>query len=131
MSAPLLYQVLYVSTLCLDQPLAVVAAIAYRARAANAQRHITSAMVFDGERFCQLLEGDRRHVLSLADRITNDSRHRDVEVLHHGALQARRFDSTRLAFTNGEDEMSFATYTDMTGEAALSAFENLLLRLPA
>lgn len=130
MAAPLLYQVLYVSTLHVEQPLSVVANIAHRARAANAERNITAMLVFDGQQFCQLLEGDRRPLLSLADRIYSDPRHQNVEVLYHGALEARRFDNFRLAFTNGEDDMSFANYASMDGKTALASFENLLLRLP-
>ena len=51
-----LYEVLYVSVLAPDQPLSVVAEIAGRARAANAQGDITGLLIFDGQRFCQQLE---------------------------------------------------------------------------
>lgn len=108
MPQPLLYQVLYVSTLSPELPLSVVADIAHHARARNAAHGITSLLAFDGQRFCQLLEGERRPVLSLAERIRSDPRHAGVEVLHHGPLQARRFSDFQLAFTSGEEEASFA-----------------------
>lgn len=130
MPVPILYQLLYVSTLSAAQPLNVVADIANHARARNAERDVSAILVFDGQRFCQLLEGDRRPVLSLAERITHDPRHESVEVLHHGSLTARRFDGFRLAFTSGEDDMSLDTYAAMSGEEALRAFEALLQRLP-
>ena len=103
MPQPLLYQVLYVSTLSPELPLSVVADIAHHARARNAAHGITSLLAFDGQRFCQLLEGERRPVLSLAERIRSDPRHAGVEVLHHGPLQARRFSDFQLAFTSGEE----------------------------
>ena len=52
-----LYEVLYVSTLAPDQPLQVVAEIAAHARPANASMDITGLLIFDGQRFCQQLEG--------------------------------------------------------------------------
>lgn len=54
---PALYEVLYVSTIAPDQPLSVVAEIAGRARVVNAELGITGLLIFDGQRFCQQLEG--------------------------------------------------------------------------
>lgn len=119
----MLYQVLYVSTLSPDQPLSVVADIAHRARAANAALGITALLIFDGQRFCQMLEGDRKPVLALTERIRADTRHTAVEVLHFGPLAARRFQDFQLAFTNGDEDSSFAHLEALDGEAALAAFE--------
>ncbi len=130
MTASSLYQLLYVSTLRAEVPLTVVAEIAHRARVANAELGITALLVFDGVHFCQLLEGDRRRVLSLADRIFEDARHQSVEVLHHGAIEKRRFDGFHLAFTTGEDDMSLASLVDLDGDEAVSAFAVLRERLP-
>ncbi|AVO41686.1 BLUF domain-containing protein [Simplicispira suum] len=130
MSQSLLYQVLYVSTLSPEQPLSIVADIAHRARASNAERGITALLAFDGQRFCQMLEGERKPVLSLTERIRNDARHTGVEVLYHGPLQARRFGDFQLAFTSGEEETSFEQLEALDGSAALAAFERLRLALP-
>lgn len=130
MTGSSLYQVLYVSTLCAGQPLTVVADIAHRARASNARLGITALLVFDGVHFCQLLEGDRRRVLSLADRIYEDARHESVEVLHHGAIEKRRFTGFDLSFTTGEDDMSLASLVELDGNEAVSAFAVLRDRLP-
>lgn len=126
-----LYQVLYVSTLCADQPLSIVASIAHHARAVNVGRGITALLVFDGQRFCQLLEGEARPVLSLASRIYEDSRHQDVEVLQHGPADKRRFEGFQLAFTNGEEDLSLAPLIALDGQAAVDAFDALRARLPA
>lgn len=125
-----LYQVLYVSTICAEQPLTVVAAIAHHARAANAQRGIGAMLVFDGVHFCQLLEGDQRSVLSLTERICSDTRHQNVEVLQHGPADKRRFEGFELAFTNGEDDMSLERLVALDGQAAVDAFDALCARLP-
>ena len=130
MPQPLLYQVLYVSTLSPDHPLSVVADIAHRARVRNAERGITALLAFDGQNFCQLLEGERKPVLSLTERIRSDARHVGVEVLYHGPLQARRFKDFQLAFTNGDEETSFSHLEALDGSAALAAFERLRAALP-
>lgn len=118
-----LYEVLYVSTLAPDQPLSVVAEIAGRARQANAELDITGLLIFDGQRFCQQLEGPQKAVLKLIERIRNDPRHINVEVLHHGALAGRRFQQFSLAFSTVEDEEALARMEQLDGDAALAAFE--------
>lgn len=118
-----LYEVLYVSTLAPDQPLQVVAEIAAVARHANAQLEITGLLIFDGQRFCQQLEGPQIPVLKLMERIRNDARHMNVEVLHHGPLPARRFHQFSLAFSTVEDEDALPRMEQLDGAAALDAFE--------
>ena len=94
-----LYEVLYVSTLAPLHPPRVVAEIAARARHVNAELDVTGLLIFDGQRFCQQLEGPQKSVLKLIERIRNDPRHINVEVLHHGPLAGRRFQQFTLAFS--------------------------------
>ena len=121
--SPALYEVLYVSTIAPDQPLSVVAEIAGRARVVNAELDITGLLIFDGQRFCQQLEGPQKAVLKLIERIRNDPRHINVEVLHHGPLAGRRFQQFTLAFSTVEDVDALARMEQLDGEAALAAFE--------
>ena len=120
---PALYEVLYVSTLAPGQPLGVVAEIAAQARVANGQLDITGLLIFDGQRFCQQLEGPKKQVLKLIERIRNDPRHINVEVLHHGPLAGRRFQHFSLAFSTVEDVDALARMELLDGDAALAAFE--------
>ena len=120
-----LYEVLYVSTLAPDQPTAVVAEIAAKARQVNAELDVTGLLIFDGQRFCQQLEGPQKAVLKLIERIRNDPRHINVEVLHHGPLAGRRFQHFSLAFSTGDDVEALARMERLDGEAALAAFEAL------
>ncbi|PJI96096.1 FAD-dependent sensor of blue light [Acidovorax sp. 69] len=118
-----LYEVLYVSTLAPEQPLSVVADIARRARQVNAELGITGLLIFDGQRFCQQLEGPQKAVLKLIERIRNDARHVNIEVLHHGPLAGRRFHRFSLAFSTVEDVDALARMEQLDGDAALAAFE--------
>ena len=118
-----LYEVLYVSTLAPDQPLSVVAEIAGRARQVNAELDVTGLLIFDGQRFCQQLEGPQKAVLKLIERIRNDPRHINVEVIHHGPLAGRRFQQFSLAFSTVEDVDALARLEQLDGDAALAAFD--------
>jgi hypothetical protein len=120
-----LYEVLYVSTLAPDQPLQVVDEIAAHARPVNAAMDITGLLIFDGQRFCQQLEGPQKAVLKLMERIRDDTRHVNVEVVHHGLLEARRFQEFSLAFSTVEDEEALARMEQLDGHAALAAFDVL------
>ena len=95
-----LYEVLYVSTIAPDAPVSVVAGIAAKARISNQQRGITGLLIFDGQRFCQQLEGTQKQVLSLVERIRLDPRHIDVNVVHHGPLAVRRFKQFDLGYAS-------------------------------
>lgn len=120
-----LYEVLYVSTLAPDQPISVVAEIAGPARIANAQLDITGLLIFDGQRFCQQLEGPQKAVLKLIERIRADLRHVNVEILHHGPLAGRRFQQFSLAFSTVEDVDALARMERLDGAAALQAFDTV------
>ena len=124
-----LYEVLYVSTLAPEQPLSVVAEIAGRARQVNGELDITGLLIFDGQRFCQQLEGPKKVVLKLIERIRNDPRHVNVEVLHHGPLAGRRFQSFSLAFSTVEDVDALARLERLDGDAALAAFNTVCSEL--
>ncbi len=121
-----LYEALYVSTLAPDAPISVVADIAGKARVHNAGRDITGLLIFDGLHFCQQLEGRQKEVLSLVERIRNDPRHTDVEIIHHGPLAERRFSSFALAFTDVDGEDVLRRITLLDGQAGIAAFTELV-----
>lgn len=117
-----LYEVLYVSQLAPGQRPGVVAEIAAPARVANAALDITGLLIFDGSRFCQQLEGPQNAVLKLIERIRADTRHVNVEVVHHGALAGRRFKNFSLAFSTVDDVDTLTRVEALDGQAALSEF---------
>ena len=74
-STPSLHRILYASELAPAMPTNVVGQILRQSRERNHQRHITGALLFDGERFCQLLEGEPAPVQALMSDIERDPRH--------------------------------------------------------
>ena len=84
------FQLLYVSQLAPGFDFAVVKEIVDVARQRNRELHITGALLFDGERFCQLLEGAQDDVRALMQRIARDPRHIDVRVVLEGVAHGAR-----------------------------------------
>ena len=69
------FQLLYVSRLAPDCTWEVVKEVVASARTHNPAHDITGALLFDGERFCQLIEGAEADVRALVHKIWNDARH--------------------------------------------------------
>lgn len=126
---PVLHEVLYLSTLAPGAPLKTVADIAARARPANAAADITGLLVFDGMQFCQHIEGPRKAVLALTERICQDPRHVDVDILHHGPLAQRRFRRFSMGYTTLDDDDALGRLEALTGQDAITAFQALLSTL--
>ncbi|MES2243228.1 MAG: BLUF domain-containing protein [Pseudomonadota bacterium] len=124
-----LHEVLYLSTLAPGAPLKVISDIASKARKANEAAGITGLLVFDGLQFCQHLEGPRKAVLALTERIRQDPRHVDVDILYHGPLAQRRFRHFGLAYTAVEDVDVLVRLRDVGAEAALAQFLALVSTL--
>lgn len=121
-----IYELIYVSTLDPNAPPTVVADIAHKARRFNDANGITGMLVFDGMRFCQQIEGSQKQVLTLLERIRDDSRHINLEVVHHGPLTQRRFRNFSLAYTTMDDETALADLEQLDAQAAVDAFVKLL-----
>ena len=121
-SAPKLYEALYVSTLAQNEPFSIVADIAAKARSFNTQHDITGLLIFDGQRFCQHLEGSSKEVLELIDRIFQDPRHTKVELLHHAPLPERRFSGFSLGYATVELEEALGQLECLEGQPAVDAF---------
>ncbi|MCY4178892.1 MAG: BLUF domain-containing protein [Litoreibacter sp.] len=68
-----------------------VARILEQAEAANTRARITGALMFDGQRFCQLLKGDEAQVTRTMKRIKRDLRHSNLRILDASQTLARRF----------------------------------------
>jgi hypothetical protein len=121
-----LHEVLYVSTLSPASPVNVVSQIAAKARIANQEADITGLLVFDGMRFCQQIEGPRKAILALIERIRVDPRHVNVEILHHAPLGERRFRRFSLGYAATDDADVLARIEDAGPEQALAQFLALL-----
>ena len=100
-----LHQFAYYSTLSDGFGASCVGAVIKAARAFNATHGITGVLLFDGERFCQYIEGEPQTLQRLVDRIRQDPRHKDVVTLLHAPLAGgRRYPHWSMAFSDVEDD---------------------------
>lgn len=124
-----LYEVLYLSRLAADTAIGEIAPIVRSARVRNALRGVTGTLVFDGQRFCQLLEGAEDEVRPLMQRIAADPRHVQVNVLflrmHAGA---RRFPGWSLGYALAQEPGSLDALHGVAGQSAVDHLHEILPR---
>ena len=59
---------------------------------------ITGLLLFDSQRYIQILEGDAADIEKLYEVICQDPRHHSLELLHKGRIKTRSFDDWRMAY---------------------------------
>jgi len=117
-----LHEILYCSVLAPDLEPDAVGKIVGQARARNAAREISGLLVFDGQRFCQHIEGPQRELLSLMNAIGEDRRHTDIRVVYEGTLDARRYQRFDMGYADIEGPNTLSTMQSLDGAEALAHF---------
>lgn len=77
-----LAQLIYISRTQKKMPLDQIEALVAHSQAANARRDISGALMFVGQHFMQLLEGELSDIVLLFERIRQDPRHTYVHCLY-------------------------------------------------
>jgi hypothetical protein len=114
-----MHQIVYTSTAAERFSAADLKKLLSGARKRNKALGVSGMLVFHGDTFLQALEGEKRAVNEIFERIASDQRHGDIAVLHRGpGIDQRVF---------GDGSMGFA---DFTGAAdILRGFVRLSERL--
>jgi len=81
-----------------DSFAASINAILITARANNAERGMTGALLFDEVFFAQMLEGPASAIETTFQRIRRDQRNSDVTLLSFDAVSERRFGEWNMAY---------------------------------
>lgn len=122
-----LHAFLYCSTLAAQQPISVVGDIVKAAREKNARLGLTGVLIFDGQRFCQYLEGNAAAISDMLQNICLDPRHTDVIVQFHGPQEGpRHFQDWAIAYAELEEPIALDELMSFEGEEALLLFHQLL-----
>src|SRR5690242_10164465 len=69
-----------------------------RARTVNDEHGVTGMLVYAGQSFLQLFEGEDGEVELVWDRIRLDDRHTDLRVLADGGVERRQFADWSMGF---------------------------------
>ena len=122
-----LARLLYVSDLSPGTRATEVSRIVGSSRRRNAGDAITGLLIFDGDCFCQYVEGPPAAVTALNDRLDRDVRHTRMEVLLEGLFAGpRRFSDWRLGYVDVVDADEIGAMRALSGDDAMAAFERLL-----
>ncbi len=101
------------------------------ARANNARRRITGALICRADLFMQMLEGPREAVTATLGRILRDDRHVDVAVVHCGDAAERLFpdwtmrDDPPQSWMWTQEEVRAGAARDATAAEVLAIFRRL------
>lgn len=89
-----------------------------KARAANKAQQISGALLRHGDHFCQVLEGDEPRVQALFERIREDPRHDDVELISAESVEARVFARWSMAQVTADGDVPLIAHVDGIAPAA-------------
>lgn len=121
---------LYTSMLEAGEPATTVAAIVRHARAANATQGLSGVLVFDGQAFCQYVEGPAQAVDRLLEKLQRDVRHTRFVLQHRGPLTGeRRFRQWSMAYALAGDPEMLEGLQALRGPQAVEALEALIPEL--
>lgn len=120
--------ILYVSELADGHDASCVGSILSTARALNALHGETGVLVFDGERFCQYVEGDISKLQTLRTNLLHDQRHKNFIVLADVPIEQRAFDQFRMGYTDMEDVDALGAIAATRGHEAVASFLALASR---
>ena len=84
-----MYRLFYMSTARPDLDKAEVNRMVAAAALKNALLNITGAIGYDGERFAQIIEGDKDDVTSLMETISADDRHSGIVIMAEKPVERR------------------------------------------
>ncbi|MET4108109.1 BLUF domain-containing protein [Hymenobacter sp. UYP22] len=95
-----LHHLIYQSTAVLPLSGAELGRLLVQSRTHNDEAGITGMLLYDGNRFLQVLEGPPNSVDAIFGRISLDCRHTEVEVLANGPVAQRQFGNWSMGLVN-------------------------------
>jgi hypothetical protein len=121
-----LTHVLFTSELAADETSACVSDIVHTARRNNAASGITGILIFDGNHFCELVEGGLHELTALTRRIRHDVRHSNFRVLAEGPSRRRRFSDWNIAYWMDDTRLLDRVFEHHVGSDALKLLDRVL-----
>jgi Sensors of blue-light using FAD len=95
-----IFQLIYVSTAAIEFGTADLIKLLIEARDFNRGHQITGILIFENEKFLQVLEGDMAEVKQLYESICRDGRHDQIEAISSKMLSKREYPNWSMAFAD-------------------------------
>jgi hypothetical protein len=88
---------------------------------------VTGLLIYSDLHFFQILEGEKKVVLELFSKISNDKRHSDIQILSENNVDVRSFPTWEMAYATPSAK-ELATWSGLqsttTVEATLSSLKS-------
>ncbi|WP_276165341.1 BLUF domain-containing protein [Zobellia alginiliquefaciens] len=94
----MIHTLTYESKAIKELTIADIEAILETARTFNGLNGITGCLIFYRRKFIQILEGDKAKIHDLMEKIKQDKRHRNVDVLSEGPTENRNFPNWGMVY---------------------------------
>jgi len=124
------YQIMYSSQATQPMTVAGLEEILVDARTGNEKRNVTGALIYVDGVFFQILEGEEAIVRELMASIARDTRHRSVKVFHEAPVDARAFQSWRMAYLSTTAEQ-MSKWAGLSGTATIETLLADIARDPS
>ncbi|MHA7943988.1 BLUF domain-containing protein [Formosa sp. 3Alg 14/1] len=72
----------------------------------NASKDVTGCLIYHNHSFVQILEGEKKDVLEIFEKIKADNRHDSITLLWENYVEKRYFNRWSMAFHRPEDQFS-------------------------
>lgn len=123
----MLSQFIYLSDLSSDAEPQAISQIVKVSRINNEQDELTGILIFDGETFCQYLEGPKQALAKRLEIIKSDSRHENFTLLQHCEREVQRlFKTWGIAYATCFDITLREYFAERTGGEAFRHLEGML-----
>ena len=99
-----MYQLNYRSTAKLGLELKDLDDILEESFANNSERNITGCLIYHDSNFVQILEGKKKDVLEMYEKIKIDKRHHAVTLLWENNIESRSFSEWNMAYHRPQDK---------------------------
>ncbi|MHB9879588.1 BLUF domain-containing protein [Pacificimonas sp. ICDLI1SI03] len=106
-------QLIYISTVRGSQSDNGLAQLLAVSRMNNRQDDVTGLLLYNGNRFLQVLEGSDLALTHTYERIATDERHRSLVLLSDREIDDREFGDWSMAF---EQDSAGADFADLAGQ---------------
>jgi hypothetical protein len=93
-----LHEIIYVSLASQSMDTAALTQLLDEARVYNERHGITGMLLYHGQEFLQLIEGEEAEVTALYDAIWKDPRHQQMYKMWEGPIAERSFSSWAMGF---------------------------------
>ena len=84
-----------------------ISALLLKSKTYNQANAITGCLLYYGDEFIQLIEGDQKTVQDLYQRIIKDQRHTDIIFLGENQITERTFSDWNMAYLNSAENNEF------------------------